>query len=454
MIQDSSVAPPLSADPRQTLNDSPMSRPQLLIVVIAMLVAAIEGYVVLSITLAAPLLSVQWHITKATLGSVIGAGFLGMGIGALFLGALSDLIGRRPLILSCLAAIVVLLLLSAIARNAFELGILRFLVGIAAGGSTSPLFAVVAEFSNTRSRSFAIAVMTVGNPIGGALGSLASAWLLLSFGWPSLFVLASILTAFAFLLYLFFVPESFSYLTRNGGARALAQINRQLARYGHPTITALPEIDRNTTEKLGLAYLLSPSERVRTLGITLAFCLNTITVFFLLSWLPQLVADMGFTAARASGVTTFNNVGGVLGSLTAGWVARRFTLSGVTRTIMFFLCLAVGVLGEVPPQIMAVEVYAFAAGFLAYGSMTAMYAFIATSFPSRARASGVGLAQAAGRATSLGSSVLAGFLFTAGLDRGVVAVIMAAGSLLAAIGMQLAANRQPEEPGSVRGDPV
>jgi MFS family permease len=438
-----STAAPRSADPRVILNDSPMSRPQVLIVVVTMLLAAIEGYSVLSITLAAPQLIAQWHITKATLGSIIGAGYFGMGTGSLLLGTLADMMGRRPLILSCIGGIVLALLLSAFTITPLELGILRFLLGVCVGGCTSPLFAVVAEFSNTRSRSLAIAVMTVGTPIGGALGSLASAPLLAAFGWQSIFLLAAALAAVAFVLYAAFVPETFSVLIRKRSARTLQKINRLLARLGHPSLTALPQIEAAAEQKLGLAHLFSRAELTRTITLTLAFCLNTITVFFLLSWLPQLVVDLGLSASRASIVSSYNSIGGVLGSLTAGWLARRLTLGVVVRSILVGNCAAVGLLGAIPATLPIVDGYAFISGFFAYGSMTAIYAYLTLSFPSRARSSGVGLAQAAGRATSVGSAVLAGVLLTEGLNRGWVALIMATGSMMAALIMQIDTTRHP-----------
>jgi MFS family permease len=74
-----------------------------------------------------------------------------------------------------------------------------------------------------------------------------------------------------------------------------------------------------------------------------------------------------------------------------------------------------------------------AAGFCTNAAIVGMYAIIAQVFPTHVRASGTGFAVGVGRGGSVLAPIIAGFLFKAGQPLPTVAMIMALGSLCAAI---------------------
>ena len=88
-----------AASPLETLQHGPMNRGQWFVVAICIGILALDGYDVLSIAFAAPGITAEWEISKATLGIVLSLELMGMALGSIIMGALTDSRGRRPTLL-------------------------------------------------------------------------------------------------------------------------------------------------------------------------------------------------------------------------------------------------------------------------------------------------------------------------------------------------------------------
>ena len=61
----------------------------------------VDGYDILAMSYAAPLLTQAWHLNKGAMGTVFSIGWIGLIVGGGIMGVLGDWIGRRkPLIIS------------------------------------------------------------------------------------------------------------------------------------------------------------------------------------------------------------------------------------------------------------------------------------------------------------------------------------------------------------------
>src|SRR5690606_25252582 len=92
----------MNADPRQILANSPMSRMQIMVVIITIALNALDGFDVLSISLAAGSIRNEFGIGPAITGLLLSMELLGMAVGSIMLGRYADVWGRRPLMLGCL----------------------------------------------------------------------------------------------------------------------------------------------------------------------------------------------------------------------------------------------------------------------------------------------------------------------------------------------------------------
>ena len=96
-----------SKDPREILAQAPMGTFQIIAVGMCVLLNALDGFDVLSISFAAPGIANEWGVDRAALGIVLSMELIGMAIGSVVIGNIADIIGRRPTILTCLVVMAV-----------------------------------------------------------------------------------------------------------------------------------------------------------------------------------------------------------------------------------------------------------------------------------------------------------------------------------------------------------
>ena len=159
-------------DPKSIIDDGAMRSAQWLAVLVTVGLNALDGFDVLSISFASPGIARDWSIDKATLGWVLSMELFGMAAGSLLLGGVADKVGRRPTILGCLVAMAVGMFCAAHARGVTDLLPCRLLTGLGIGGTLAAINAAAAELSSRRWRSFAMALMVIGYPLGGVIGGL------------------------------------------------------------------------------------------------------------------------------------------------------------------------------------------------------------------------------------------------------------------------------------------
>jgi benzoate transport len=421
----------MSTDPRDTLSGAPMSALQIAAVAVTVGLTALDGFDVLSISFAAPGIAAEWGIDRAALGVVLSMELFGMALGALALGAMADRIGRRPTMLACLVLMTFGMFMVTGVRQLAGLEMWRFTTGVGIGGLLATANAVAAEFSNLRRRSLSVALMAVGYPIGAVVGGSVVKVLLRDHDWRAVFYLGASVTAAFIPLLLFVVPESVHWLARQQPANALQRINRALTRMGHAAIEVLPQVPAQV-RKHAVADVFSPALRLTTILCALACFFHMMTFYFMLKWIPKIVADMHFPATAAAGVLVWANVGGATGGAVLGLLSQRMGLKPLTLGVMLLSTVMVILFGHASANLNELSVLCAAAGFFTNGGIVGLYAIYAQAFPTHVRATGTGVSIGLGRGGAALGPIAAGYLFTWGYTLPGVATFIALGSLLAA----------------------
>ena len=238
-------------DVRNTIDESPVTSLQLVVIGLCFFINMLDGMDVLAISLAAPVLSQDWQIPATQLGRVFSAALFGMALGSIFLAPLADVIGRRKLIMLCLSIITVGMISTAFSQTIPQLYLLRFITGLGVGGILASMATMSAEFSPRRRRNFFVTFVQAGYPVGAAvLGIIVvEGNMLPSFGWPSIFLLAGVLTATVLPMVALWMPESLEFLLKRQPPGALESVNRILQRMGHDTIDELPALPEAQGDK-------------------------------------------------------------------------------------------------------------------------------------------------------------------------------------------------------------
>ena len=416
-------------DSLRILDQLPMTRLQIIAVALCIALNAIDGFDVLAISFAAPGILAEWGISNAELGVVLTMELVGMAVGSVLLGSIADSLGRRPIILGCLAIMIAGMLLASTVSSIPAMLIVRFITGIGIGGMLATTNAMVAEYSNARQRNFNIALMVAGYPVGIILaGPIASA-LLAYHDWRSVFLLGAGMTALLLPLVWALMPESISYLAQSGAADSLTRVNGILARMGHQHLNALPKTS-GISIRYGWRDLFSAQLVRITLLLTIAYLAHIMTFYFILKWIPVLVVDMGFTQSSAGGVLVWANVGGALGSVLLGALTHRFGLRVLVIAAMAGSVLMINIFGQGQSELSGLAAVAAIAGFFTNSGVVGLYALLATSFPTHLRAGGTGFVIGVGRGGAIFGPIIAGLLFDNGFGLALVSFVMALGSLL------------------------
>jgi MFS family permease len=159
------------------------------------------------------------------------------------------------------------------------------------------------------------------------------------------------------------------------------------------------------------------------------------TFYFILKWIPKIVVDMGFAPASAAGVLVWASVGGATGSILLGLMTSRVRVLPLTVAAMIVSVALVTLFGQGQSGLAGLSLVAAAAGFATNAGVVGLYALIAGNFPTSVRATATGFVIGVGRGGSALAPALAGALFVAGLGLSGVAMLMALGSLTAAIAL-------------------
>ena len=442
-------------NPKSIIDDGAMGAAQWVAVLVTVGLNALDGFDVLSISFASPGIAREWGIDKAILGWVLSMELLGMAAGSLLLGGVADKIGRRPTILGCLVAMAAGMFGAAYAHSVSGLLPWRLLTGLGIGGTLAAINAAAAELSNRRNRSFAMALMVIGYPIGGVIGGVFVQKLLASGSWHAVFVAGGWVTAAFLPIVWWLLPESVAFLDRRRAPGALEQVNRVLARLGHSPAEALSESE-SPAKRHSIADILKPGLLATTVLITFAYFAHITSFYFLIKWVPKIVVDLGFAPQTAAGALTWVSLGGAIGGALFGLIATRTGVKPLTVCALLGGALMIVWFGRGAADLASLKEMLAIAGLFTNAAIAGLYLLFAQVFPTHVRATGTGFAIGIGRGGAALAPVIAGYLFRAGFALETVAVIMACGSLLAAVVLLALKVRDGEElartgPAAARG---
>jgi MFS family permease len=176
------------------------------------LVAVIFGLLLFSAGAPTPLYAVyqaEWHFSPTKLTVIFGTYGLGVLSALIAFGALSDRIGRRPVLAAAIVGIMISMLVFATARGVGWLIVARLIQGLAVGTASTAASAAVIELQpSTRPGLGALAGATAPG-LGLASGSLITG-LLVDFGpAPTVAVYLVLVAAFALaLVVVYLMPET------------------------------------------------------------------------------------------------------------------------------------------------------------------------------------------------------------------------------------------------------
>jgi AAHS family 3-hydroxyphenylpropionic acid transporter len=345
----------------------------------------VEGLDLQSIGVAAPRMAREFGLSVGQMGLAFSAGTFGLLPGAMLGGRLADRIGRKRVLILATALFGIFSIATAHVWDFNSLLMIRVATGIGLGAAMPNLIALCAEAVPTRLRNTAVSVMYCGIPFGGAIAAVVGMLSAGDTGWRHIFYV--------------------------GGFGPLVVV---------PLLLTLQESRRFDRAQRGaiqpppVSWALFGERRMAaTLFLWVSYFFTLIVLYFLLNWLPSLMAAQGLSRPQVGMVQILFNIGGGAGALGIGMLmdaARpRWVVSGMYVGIIAALSLLAAAGGMT-----SMSVGAFMAGLFVIGAQSVLYALAAAYYPTAVRGTGVGAAVAVGRLGSIAGPLLAGQLLAMG----------------------------------------
>ncbi len=396
---------------QQAIDKAPFSRLQIRVILLCWLVNMLDGFDLLAISFAAPSISSTWQLAPQLLGIVFSSGLVGMTLGSLLLGPLTDHIGRRRMVILATTVLGAATLATSLADNIPALLLLRFVTGLAIGGLLPSLNTLVAEYAPDRRRNFAVSIMHLGYPIGGIGGGALAALLIPQFGWQSIFVIGGLVTLIMVPALMLWLPESLPFLQSRRTDAANHAAQKIAADMGINWAEIQPE---PVQSQAGITTIIRPPWLLPGGALWGCFFLGYLALYFLINWIPTILTNTGFSGEQAIGAGIVLNIGGGIGMLTLGWLSAKRPIIPMISISFILSALLMAALGQpfLPADLLLLMTGI--TGLFGLGALIGLYSVAARFYPDRQRASGVGLAIGAGRFGAILGPYIGGVLI--GLD--------------------------------------
>jgi AAHS family benzoate transporter-like MFS transporter len=352
----------------------------------------------------------EWDLSGSGSTFVITIGLVGMMVGALTIGALTDVLGRRKALIGAVTSFSFFTLLCAFAPNAGVFGLLRFLAGLGLGGCLPTAIALVNEFSRGGGRSGrATTTMMTGYHVGAVATAALAIVVVEPIGWRWMFVIGSLPALVLVPLLIARLPESAAWLRAHD---RVAEADEVAARHGLPA--AEPAVRGAGEPGAGgaagtLGTLFSAAWLRNTVAIGVTSFMGLLLVYGLNNWLPTIMRQADYDLGDSLAFLLVLNVGAVVGLLVAGTLADRTSIR--TVAVAWFASAAVFLaLLSIRLPIGGIYAMVFLTGCFVFSAQVLVYAFVSANHPPQVRATALGWSAGAGRAGAIVGPVLTGLL--------------------------------------------
>jgi benzoate transport len=433
---------PRATSLREHMEHSPMTVYQWLIVACAVLLNANDGFDVAAMSFVSVSVENEFGLSGSVLGTVISATLIGMSIGAVLIGRLADLVGRRWTLVASAATSTLGMFLASTAQNVVQLGVWRVLTGLGVGGILAGVTVVVAEFSSARWRGLAIGIYSAGYGVGAFLGGIAANSLQENLGWRSVFFVGASASVLILIAVAVIMPESVQFLVTRRPRHADRALGRIATRVhfdpARATLAHHPVPEGSGKSEYGFLDLFKGAALKPTLLLWAVFLTIMFAFYFVNSWTPRLMVEAGMTTEQGVYIGMALAVGGAVGSVLYGVIAAKLTMERVL--LLFVLISAVSIVAFVfSTAVLAVAmVLGVFVGLVVNGCVAGAYAVAPTRYGAAIRGTGVGIALAVGRIAAIFAPIFGGAMLDLGLSIVVlysVAAVMLAVGAVALVGL-------------------
>ena len=409
-----------------------LSSLQIWVMICCGLVILLDGYDLQTMALVVPTLVKDLGVDRKFFGFALSASLMGMLGGYAIVAPLGDRIGRRPVLIGGMAVVGLASIATAYAielapltqpligpltplLNALQSSkdsaivsfvVLRFLTGIGLGACIANATALTSEYVPTKNRAFLIAMMYLNVALGALIAGFVAPTILSTLNWHWIFLIGGFLSLVIAFIAFVSVPESIRLLlSQHPGDARIPRLLKQLAPDVDPS-SVYAEKHEHVKSQSVLA-LLSERYWSRTILLWLVFIFNLVVLYTMISWLPQILSEAGWTQAQALRGSVTIQAGGIIGGLIIGrFMDRGFAVPALIVGYLVTVT-AFGLFLVLPSTVPTWIALLLVIGGGISGAQVSLNSLSVIFYPPVIRATGAGWANTMGRIGAIAGPLIA-----------------------------------------------
>ena len=361
--------------------------------------------------------------TPAQIATVASATLLGLFVGTLAQGEFTDRFGRKTVYQFNLLLYGLATIAAAFSPNYIWLAVLRFIAGIGLGAEQPLCFAYAGEYAPKKIRGrFIAGVQMIGGAWSWPLSTLFALAFRDTLGWRGIWIVIGVCALIVF-LFRFSLPESPRWLAIHGQGDRAIELLRRMGIAGPREPLATDAASNTHSDPFAVVFRLY---RGRVIAGMVCFVAFFGVALGLGTWLPNMMADRGMTITKSLTYTFGMTLAFPCASLCMMYALERFGRKP-TSIVSFLLAGAFAVAFVHATSDTMLLIVGFCMIFFIQIAGNSMQIFASEVFPTNARATGFGIAQAAGR---LGTAFIIPAILWIQTSYGIEAVFVSVATVL------------------------
>lgn len=322
----------------------------------------------------------EWGLDAKQMAWIGSVNSIGMAVGALLFGLLSDRIGRKQVFIITLLLFSIGSGVSAFATTLTVFMIIRFLIGMGLGGELPVASTLVSESVPAKDRGRVVVLLESFWAGGWLIAALISYFVIPRYGWQTAMIISAIPAFYA--LYLRWnLPDSPRF---------------------QPQQAKQPIFEKMRT------VWSAPYARSTIMLWVLWFCV-VFSYYGMFLWLPSVMVMKGFTLIKSFQYVLIMTLAQLPGYFTAAWLIERAGRKFVLVTYLLGTAISAYAFGEADSLSMLIVSGIFLS-FFNLGAWGALYAYTPEQYPTAVRGTGAGMAASFGRIGGILGPLLVGYL--------------------------------------------
>lgn len=322
----------------------------------------------------------DWGLSTQEMGWIGSINSIGMAVGALIFGILSDKIGRKSVFIITLLLFSIGSGLTALTTTLAMFLLLRFLIGMGLGGELPVASTLVSESVEAHERGRIVVLLESFWAGGWLIAALISYFVIPKYGWEVAMVLSAIPALYA--LYL---------------------------RWNLPDSPRFQKVEKRPSVIENIKSVWSGEYRKATIMLWMLWFCVVFSYYGMFLWLPSVMVLKGFSLIKSFQYVLIMTLAQLPGYFTAAWFIERLGRKFVLVTYLIGTACSAYLFG-VADSLTVLIVAGMLLSFFNLGAWGALYAYTPEQYPTVIRGTGAGMAAAFGRIGGILGPLLVGYL--------------------------------------------